>query len=101
MPQHPHTHKTLESIDDRAIRGAPPLFPQALHVGRPNIGNRARLLERINDILDRQWLTNNGPMVQELEKRLAEYLHVRHCVVMCNGTVAWRSPSARWAYTEK
>jgi len=63
-------------------------FVEPLHVGRPNIGNRERLLERINDILDRRWLTNNGPYVQELEQRISEFLGVKHCVAMCNGTVA-------------
>jgi dTDP-4-amino-4,6-dideoxygalactose transaminase len=71
-----------------AIFGNPPAFDDKLHVGRPNIGNRERLLARINDMLDRNWLTNNGPYVQQLEKQIAEFLGVRHCVAMCNGTVA-------------
>jgi hypothetical protein len=29
-----------------------------LHVGRPNIGDRNALLARINDMLDRRWLSN-------------------------------------------
>jgi dTDP-4-amino-4,6-dideoxygalactose transaminase len=57
-------------------------------VGRPNIGNRAAFLARVNRILDNQWLTNNGPMVQEFEARIAQYLGVKHCVAMCNGTIA-------------
>lgn len=40
------------------------------------------------EILDNCWLTNNGPMVQELEQRLARYFGVRHCVAMNNGTIA-------------
>src|SRR5436190_3245895 len=71
-----------------AILGGRPSFAEALHVGRPNIGNRTRLLERINDMLDRRWLTNNGPFVQELESRIAEFLGVRNCIAICNGTVA-------------
>ena len=59
-----------------------------LHVGRPNVGNRERLIERINNILDRRWLTNNGPYVQEFEQRVAELLGVNHCIAMCNGTIA-------------
>jgi len=46
------------------------------------------LIERINDMLDRRWLTNNGPYVQELERRIADYLGVKHCIAMCNATVA-------------
>ena len=67
---------------------APLNFPSPLHVGRPNQGNRHRLLERINDMLDRNWLTNNGPFVQEFERRVAEYVGVKHCVAMCNATIA-------------
>lgn len=59
-----------------------------IHVGRPNIGDRQSFLNRVNEILDRNWLTNNGPVVQEFEHKLAEYLGVRHVMAMCNGTVA-------------
>lgn len=59
-----------------------------IHVGRPNIGDRQAFLNRVNEILDRNWLTNNGPVVQEFEKKLAEYLGVRHVMAICNGTVA-------------
>jgi len=71
-----------------AIFGKPPAFAEKLHVGRPNIGNRERLLARINDMLNRNWLTNDGPYVQEFEKQMAKFVGVRHCVAMCNGTVA-------------
>ena len=65
-----------------------PLFLEQLHVGRPNIGDRQRLFARINDMLDRRWLTNNGPYMQELEKKLAVFLDVKHCIAMCNATIA-------------
>jgi dTDP-4-amino-4,6-dideoxygalactose transaminase len=73
---------------DLAIFGAPPAFSEKVHVGRPNIGSREQLLARINDMLDRNWLTNNGPYVREFEKRIAEFAGVRHCVAMCNATVS-------------
>lgn len=78
--------QTLE--EQLAIMGGTPAFAEPLHVGRPNIGDRARLMERINDMLDRRWLTNDGPLVQEFEQRLADYLGVKHCIAMCNATVA-------------
>jgi dTDP-4-amino-4,6-dideoxygalactose transaminase len=77
-----------QTLDDLAVLGGTPAFIEALHVGRPNIGNRDRLFERINDLLDRRWLTNNGPYVQELEHRIAELAQVKHCVAFCNGTIA-------------
>lgn len=71
-----------------AICGAKPAFTEPLHVGRPNIGDRKRLLERIEDVLDRRWLTNNGPYVQAFERRIAEHCGTAECVVTCNGTIA-------------
>src|SRR5262249_29167055 len=71
-----------------AILGGFPRFRDKLHVGRPNIGDRERFLQRVNDLLDRKWLTNDGPYVQEFERELARYLGVRHCIAMCNCTVA-------------
>jgi dTDP-4-amino-4,6-dideoxygalactose transaminase len=75
-------------LTDLAIAGGAPAFAEPLHVGRPNIGDRTALLARINDALDRRWLTNRGPLVCELEERLAAYLGVRHCIAMCNATIA-------------
>lgn len=75
-------------IHDLAIFGKPPAFAEKLHVGRPNLGNRDRLLQRISDMLDRNWLTNDGPYVQDFEKRLAQFLGVRNCVAMCNATIS-------------
>ena len=77
-----------KKLDGLAIFGGVPAFREKLHVGRPNIGDRGRLLERINDLLDRRWLTNDGPFVQELERRISEVLAVKHCIAMSNGTVA-------------
>jgi dTDP-4-amino-4,6-dideoxygalactose transaminase len=81
-------NKVIRTKADLAISGAPPAFDDPLHVGRPNIVNRDAFLRRIGEILDRHWLTNNGPVVQEFERRVADYLGVKHCVAICNGTIA-------------
>jgi dTDP-4-amino-4,6-dideoxygalactose transaminase len=73
---------------DLAIFGAQPAFVEQLHVGRPNIGDRAALMQRLNGMLDRQWLTNNGVLVREFEGRIARIAGVKHAVVMCNATIA-------------
>lgn len=74
--------------EDLAIFGGPPAFSESLHVGRPNIGNRERLMARINDMLDRRWFTNNGPFAQEFEHKLAEFTGVKNAVAMTNATIA-------------
>jgi dTDP-4-amino-4,6-dideoxygalactose transaminase len=76
------------SLDDLAVFGGRPAFEEPLHVGRPNLGDRARFFERINDIFDRRWLSNHGRYVEELERRIEELLEVRHCIATCNGTLA-------------
>jgi dTDP-4-amino-4,6-dideoxygalactose transaminase len=75
-------------VSDLALFGGRPAFAEALHVGRPNIGNREDFGRRIDDILDRRWLTNGGPYVNEFERRVAEFIGVKHCIATCNATVA-------------
>lgn len=79
---------TKATVSDLAIFGAAPAFESPLHVGKPNIGRKQRFMERVEDMLDRRWLTNAGPFVQEFEKRICQLLGVKHCIAMCNATVA-------------
>ncbi len=75
-------------VQDLAISTGKPLFSEALHVGRPNVGSEEALLSRIRDVIERRWFTNYGPMVQEFEDRLKQMLGVKHCIPVCNATVA-------------
>ena len=80
--------KQIKSVQDLAINGAKPAFRQTLHVGRPNLGNRDAFLKYAEEIFDRNWLTNNGPLLQEFEQKIADFHNVKHCIAMCNGTIA-------------
>lgn len=80
--------KPIRDKSDLAVNGATPAFEELLHVGRPNMGDREAFLRYVNDIFDRRWLSNDGPLVQEFEARVAAHLGVKHCVAMCNGTIA-------------
>ena len=42
----------------------------------------------LRQIWENKWLTNNGPMHQQLEKELADYLGVNYISVFSNGTLA-------------
>src|SRR5437867_4008356 len=75
------------SVRDLAVLGGAPAFAEPLYVGRPNVGDRNQFLKRLTDMLDRRWLTNDGPMLKEFEQRVATLLGVRHCVAVTNGTV--------------
>lgn len=80
--------KKITSPADLAINGAPPAFAEPLVVGKPNTGDKAAFLDYVDDIFESGRLSNNGPLVQRLEKRIADYHQVKHCVAMCNGTIA-------------
>jgi len=90
MPNIPKGFYSLKKIriDELAFFGGTPTFQAPLHVGRPNIGNRKRFEERVNDILDRRWLTNGGKYVQEFERQLEQLTGVKHCIAICNATIA-------------
>jgi dTDP-4-amino-4,6-dideoxygalactose transaminase len=76
------------TVTNLAILGAAPVFSEKIHVGRPNLGNREKLIERINKIVDTRYLSNSGPFEREIEQRICEMLGVRYCAAMCNATVA-------------
>ena len=78
---------TKKSIRDFAIFGGQPSLNEPLHVGRPNIGDKETLLRRLGEVVDRRWLTNEGPCLKEFEQRLRQLLGVSHCDAMCNATV--------------
>jgi dTDP-4-amino-4,6-dideoxygalactose transaminase len=57
-------------------------------ITRPFLPPREAYEKYIDGIWQRNWLTNNGPLVVELEKKLKTYLQVPHLLYVCNGTVA-------------
>ncbi|MDA0524837.1 DegT/DnrJ/EryC1/StrS family aminotransferase [Methanococcoides alaskense] len=59
-----------------------------INITKPYLPDRKKLNEYIDKIYDTAWLTNNGPLVQELTKRLEEYLGVENLLLVCNGTLA-------------
>lgn len=72
-----------------AVLGAEPRYRDPLHVGRPNVpSDLTRFHERLEGILGKRWLTNDGSQVREFEERISATLGVAHCVAMCNGTIA-------------
>lgn len=79
--------KFKEKIEDLAILGGPALFNEKLHVGKPNIGDTKNLHDRIEQILKNNWLTNNGPFLQEFEQKVSRLLGVKHFISVTNGTL--------------
>jgi len=57
-------------------------------VTKPYLPSREKLDKYIDGIYERNWLTNNGPLVQELTDLLQQYLGVENLLLVANGTLA-------------
>lgn len=57
-------------------------------VTKPFVPPYAAYQTYLKGIWEREWLTNNGPLVNELELKLKEHLEVDHLLFLGNGTVA-------------
>ena len=75
-------------IEDLAIFGGKKTFKQKLHVGAPNDVNRDIFFQKIDRLLETKRFTNRGPFVREMESRIANFIGVKHCILMCNATIA-------------
>lgn len=59
-----------------------------INVTEPFLPDLALYQEYLSGIWSRCWLTNHGPLVNELESKLTEYLGADHMLFLTNGTVA-------------
>jgi len=59
-----------------------------INVTKPFLPPQAEYLTYLKGIWEREWLTNNGPLVNELELKLKEHLNVEHLLFLSNGTIA-------------
>ena len=63
-------------------------FPDPILVSRPTMPDLEEYQEKLEQIWQTRWLTNNSLNHQELEESLANYLGVPHLSLFCNGTIA-------------
>lgn len=59
-----------------------------INITKTYLPDKEKYKKYIDEIYENCWVTNNGTLVQKLEKRLAEYLGVKNIVLVSNGTVA-------------
>jgi len=57
-------------------------------VTQPCLPPLADFIPYLQKIWDNKWLTNNGPLHQQLEQELADYLGVKYISLFSNGTLA-------------
>jgi dTDP-4-amino-4,6-dideoxygalactose transaminase len=61
---------------------------EMIPITEPFLPPRNEYDQYLNGIWTRNWLTNNGPLVNELEAKLREYLGIEHLLFLGNGTIA-------------
>jgi len=59
-----------------------------INVTKTYLPKKAKYLKYVDRIFSSGWITNNGPMVKLLEKRLEKYLNVKNLILVSNGTLA-------------
>lgn len=67
----------------------PEIDPKIIPVTRPLLPPLDEFVPYLRQIWDNQWLTNNGPFHQSLERELASYLGVEHISLFPMGQLLW------------
>jgi len=59
-----------------------------INVTKTYLPNKKKYIQYLEKIYKNGWITNNGPLLKELEERLENYLGVENLVLVANGTLA-------------
>ena len=70
-----------------ALFGATPEFEQPLPFGQLYFPSWNRYEAAFRGIFERQYYNNNGPLHEDLEAKLQQFLGVKHAICVCNATL--------------
>lgn len=70
-----------------ALFGAKPVFDKPLPIGQLYFPSWERYEAAFLGVFDRQYYTNQGPLVEELEEKLQRFLGVKHAICVTNATI--------------
>jgi dTDP-4-amino-4,6-dideoxygalactose transaminase len=73
-------------ISNFALFGAKPAFDKPLPIGQLYFPSWERYEAAFRGIFERQYYINNGPLHDELEEKLQQFLGVKHAICVCNAT---------------
>lgn len=59
-----------------------------INVTEPFLPPKEEYLAYLTEVWERKWLTNNGPLVNELELQVKDWLGLNHFLFLSNGTIA-------------
>ena len=76
-----------QTIDDLAIFGGPKLFDRPRPIGQLDLPDEEKFFAYARKIYESGCITNNGPLVQTLERQLCELHQVDHCVALANASL--------------
>ncbi len=82
----PGIQSKKQKLDDLALFGGAPTFCEPVCVGNPAPADEQRFIELTQEALRRGRLSNNGPLVQNLERSVERLLDVSHCIAVSNAT---------------
>ncbi len=77
----------LKNITDEVMVGLKP-FDKPVYISRPLLPNLKEMSEKLKEVWESGWLTNNGPQHQALEEALQLKLRVPCLSLFNNGTIA-------------
>ena len=60
----------------------------SIFITKPILPKRSDFDKLVDEIWEREYLTNNGPLVKVLEKKLEDYFNVKNVILVSNGTLA-------------
>ena len=75
------------NTNDISLSCGKPLFDQPLPVGQLYFPSWDRYKTAFRGVFERQYYTNQGPLTQELERKLQEFLKVRNAICVTNATI--------------
>ncbi|OIQ97447.1 dTDP-4-amino-4,6-dideoxy-D-glucose transaminase [mine drainage metagenome] len=75
------------NITSFALFGAKPTFDKPLPIGQLYFPSSERYEAKFRGIFERQYYNNNGPLHEELEEKLQQFLGVKHAICVSNATL--------------
>jgi dTDP-4-amino-4,6-dideoxygalactose transaminase len=84
-----------------ALFGGDPEFDTLLPFGQFYFPSWDRYETAFRDIFERQYYTNQGPLVEELEDKLRRFLGVRHAICIANATIGLMMAAEAMSLTGK
>lgn len=84
-----------------ALLGGAAAFDMSLPVGQLYFPSWDRYEAAMRGIFERRYYTNQGPLVQQLEERLQDYLGVKHAICVTNATIGLMMAAEALGLSEK